>query len=172
MQNLTRQCQNMDIPILDAIGTAQDLRSAYTWVLDAICASVVRCQIMDIVTCGSYSCAVGFSFQGAVRAPFDHILATIREAATPVCAVDIPSGGHTAVQCPVSGLLQWKTKPCVYMHPSGWDVEKGNTRGNGLEPKMLVSLTAPKLCAKTFSGIHYIGGRCGSDVGYFTLVLQ
>lgn len=41
-----------------------------------------------------------------------------------------------------------------------WDVEHGDAGGNGLRPDMLVSLTAPKLCARHFSGSHhYLGGR-------------
>ena len=31
--------------------------------------------------------------------------------------------------------------------------------GLGLEPHMLISLTAPKLCARFFAGVHYVGGR-------------
>jgi NAD(P)H-hydrate epimerase len=41
-------------------------------------------------------------------------------------------------------------------------VTVGNENGIGLDPKMLISLTAPKLCAKYFIGenkIHYVGGR-------------
>ena len=31
---------------------------------------------------------------------------------------------------------------------------------DGLKPEMLISLTAPKICAKTFTGkYHYLGGR-------------
>ena len=44
--------------------------------------------------------------------------------------------------------------------PSGWDVEKGNIHGVGLNPDLLVSLTAPKECAKFFQGRHhYLGLR-------------
>ena len=44
--------------------------------------------------------------------------------------------------------------------PSGWDVEQGDIRGLGLMPNMLISLTAPKLCSKFFTGQnHYLGGR-------------
>jgi NAD(P)H-hydrate epimerase len=48
--------------------------------------------------------------------------------------------------------------------PSGWDVEKGppETEDKSLYfmPDLLISLTAPKLCAKYFKGPHHIlGGR-------------
>jgi hypothetical protein len=46
---------------------------------------------------------------------------------------------------------------------AGWDVEKGNVTGDGLKADMLVSLTAPKLCARQFAGIHYLGGRCAME---------
>jgi hypothetical protein len=41
----------------------------------------------------------------------------------------------------------------------GWDVEEGNVSGVGIDPQILVSLTAPKACAKGFHGVHYLGGR-------------
>jgi NAD(P)H-hydrate epimerase len=77
----------------------------------------------------------GFSFEGAIRAPFDSIIATLRACATPIVSIDVPSG---------------------------WHVEQGNVQGVGLEPQMLVSLTAPKPCASFFTGgdrVHYVGGR-------------
>ncbi|EFN55311.1 hypothetical protein CHLNCDRAFT_134278 [Chlorella variabilis] len=41
-----------------------------------------------------------------------------------------------------------------------WNVEAGDDSGEGLRPDMLISLTAPKLCAQQFSGgHHYLGGR-------------
>jgi NAD(P)H-hydrate repair Nnr-like enzyme with NAD(P)H-hydrate epimerase domain len=44
--------------------------------------------------------------------------------------------------------------------PSGWDVERGNETGEGLEPEMLISLTFPKECALYFKGPHhFLGGR-------------
>ncbi|XP_060567015.1 NAD(P)H-hydrate epimerase-like [Ruditapes philippinarum] len=40
----------------------------------------------------------------------------------------------------------------------GWDIEAGDE--NGLKPDMLISLTAPKMCAKLFKGKHhFLGGR-------------
>ncbi|KAJ2393901.1 hypothetical protein GGI23_004900 [Coemansia sp. RSA 2559] len=75
----------------------------------------------------------GFSFKGAVRPPFDKALDILHAADIPVVSVDIPSG---------------------------WDVELGDLSGVGLNPDMLVSLTAPKLSAKLFKGrYHYLGGR-------------
>jgi len=44
--------------------------------------------------------------------------------------------------------------------PSGWDVETGPPQGSALRPDMLISLTAPKICALRFGGrFHYLGGR-------------
>lgn len=43
---------------------------------------------------------------------------------------------------------------------AGWDVERGDLSGRGLRPEMLISLTAPKMAAKYFTGMHhYVGGR-------------
>lgn len=74
----------------------------------------------------------GFSFKGDIRAPFDAVVKELNCCKVPIVAVDIPSG---------------------------WDVEKGNTNGQGLTASVLVSLTAPKLCAKHFQGRHFLGGR-------------
>mmetsp|Transcript_14170 Transcript_14170/g.26660 ORF Transcript_14170/g.26660 Transcript_14170/m.26660 type:complete len:224 (+) Transcript_14170:909-1580(+) len=103
---------------------------------------IEQCRIMDIPihnalpALDSYDLVVdaifGFSFSGSIRAPFDSIIADLKASDKPIVSVDIPSG---------------------------WDVEAGNTSGQGLEPKVLVSLTLPKLCAQHFTGIHYIGGR-------------
>ncbi|OQR90025.1 NAD(P)H-hydrate epimerase-like [Thraustotheca clavata] len=79
----------------------------------------------------------GFSFKGDVRAPFDTVLNSLRSSSKPIVSIDIPSG---------------------------WDVENGNVSGVGLCPKILISLTAPKLCARHFiekgnDRSHYVGGR-------------
>ncbi|XP_042641006.1 NAD(P)H-hydrate epimerase isoform X2 [Tyto alba] len=73
----------------------------------------------------------GFSFQGAVREPFGSILSTLERITVPIASIDIPSG---------------------------WDVEKG--KADGLQPDMLISLTAPKKAAAHFTGrYHFLGGR-------------
>ena len=74
----------------------------------------------------------GFSFQPPVRAPFDTALPLITRSGLPIVSVDIPSG---------------------------WDVEKGNAAGVGLNPDVLVSLTAPKEGSREFKGRHFLGGR-------------
>ncbi|KAK0421974.1 hypothetical protein QR680_007298 [Steinernema hermaphroditum] len=76
----------------------------------------------------------GFSFRPPIRAPFDTIISTLCGTTVPVFSVDIPSG---------------------------WDVESGPpAEGSALRPDALMSLTAPKLCAKYFEGkAHFLGGR-------------
>lgn len=76
----------------------------------------------------------GFSFKPPVRDPFVHILNLLKNTSVPICSIDIPSG---------------------------WDVEKGpSLEGNDICPEMLISLTAPKMCACKFQGkFHYLGGR-------------
>jgi NAD(P)H-hydrate epimerase len=74
----------------------------------------------------------GFSFKPPVRAPFDDALKLISASGLPIVSVDIPSG---------------------------WDVERGNAQGVGLNPDVLVSLTAPKEGVKYFTGRHFLGGR-------------
>lgn len=78
----------------------------------------------------------GFSFAGtSIRTPFDSVIRTMNQCRVcPILSVDIPSG---------------------------WHVEQGNVHGLGPERvAALISLTAPKLCAKHFTGgVHYLGGR-------------
>lgn len=74
----------------------------------------------------------GFSFKPPIRAPFETALKLISESKLPIVSIDIPSG---------------------------WDVDEGNINGFGLEPSVLVSLTAPKSGSKHFKGRHFLGGR-------------
>uniref|UniRef100_A0A1B6BW71 NAD(P)H-hydrate epimerase n=1 Tax=Clastoptera arizonana TaxID=38151 RepID=A0A1B6BW71_9HEMI len=75
----------------------------------------------------------GFSFQPPVRPEFSSILNTLSKITIPLCSIDIPSG---------------------------WHVENGPPSDDGLNPEMLISLTAPKICGKYFKGkYHYLGGR-------------
>lgn len=80
----------------------------------------------------------GFSFdaKGDIRAPFDSIikeLVAAQKKGVSIVSIDIPSS---------------------------WDVESGDIKKLGLLPETLVSLTAPKLCARYFTGKHHVlGGR-------------
>ena len=75
----------------------------------------------------------GFSFKPPVRDNFKDIISRLQSTCLPLCSIDIPSG---------------------------WDVEKGCPESGGISPEMLISLTAPKICAKHFSGkYHFLGGR-------------
>ncbi|XP_001354421.4 NAD(P)H-hydrate epimerase [Drosophila pseudoobscura] len=75
----------------------------------------------------------GFGFKPPVREDFVPLVKMMQETKVPIASVDIPSG---------------------------WDVEKGKQSECDFEPKLLISLTAPKLCAEHFKGEHhYLGGR-------------
>jgi NAD(P)H-hydrate epimerase len=84
----------------------------------------------------------GFSFHGTPRPPFD---ALIRRLAVP--------SGFTRENCGLPVIVSVDI-------PSGWHVEQGDIEGTGLRPDMLVSLTAPKLCARKLTASHhFLGGR-------------
>ncbi|XP_055908495.1 NAD(P)H-hydrate epimerase [Eupeodes corollae] len=75
----------------------------------------------------------GFSFKPPVRESFVPILNVMTSKKVPIASIDIPSG---------------------------WDVEKGKIDECSIEPHLLISLTAPKMCANHFNGEHhYLGGR-------------
>ncbi|EHA8588801.1 putative WD and tetratricopeptide repeats protein 1 [Cocos nucifera] len=84
----------------------------------------------------------GFSFHGQPRPPFDVLIQGLAS---------------------LSGIENgFKRKLAIISVdvPSGWHVEEGDINGEGIKPDMLVSLTAPKLCAKKFTGPHhFLGGR-------------
>ena len=94
------------------------------------------CQELD----SNYSLLVdaifGFSFKPPVRPQFLPLLSALASSSTPIVSIDIPSG---------------------------WDVESGppsSADTPSIKPDLLISLTAPKLCAKHFRGRHhYLGGR-------------
>lgn len=74
----------------------------------------------------------GFSFRPPVRPEFESLMNILKTSSVSLCSIDIPSG---------------------------WNVETGPPE-DGIRPELLISLTAPKLCAKYFTGkYHYLGGR-------------
>lgn len=76
----------------------------------------------------------GFRVAGGVREPFGGFLAAMNEAEGVLLAVDVPSG---------------------------WEVDGGGkAEGAVRTPDVLVSLTAPKMCARGLQGVqHWVGGR-------------
>ncbi|XP_059071493.1 uncharacterized protein LOC131062988 [Cryptomeria japonica] len=84
----------------------------------------------------------GFSFHGTPRPPFDALI-------------------HKLVMATASTSKNGGTPFVVSVDiPSGWHVEEGDINDTGLSPDMLVSLTAPKLCVRKFTGPHhFLGGR-------------
>ena len=74
----------------------------------------------------------GFSFSGPARPPFTNIINYFTNTKSVVISVDIPSG---------------------------WNVDNGDDFKTGFTPNAVISLTAPKICMKNFSGVHYVGGR-------------
>ncbi|PVZ98382.1 hypothetical protein BB558_005606 [Smittium angustum] len=75
----------------------------------------------------------GFGFKPPIREPFGNALKALRNTKIPIVSVDVPSG---------------------------WDVDNGKVDDSCINPEMLVSLSAPKPCAKFFEGkYHFLGGR-------------
>lgn len=74
----------------------------------------------------------GFSFKPPIRPKFLPVMDALKMARKPICSIDVPSG---------------------------WSVESG-PENDAINPELLISLTAPKECAKSFKGKHhYLGGR-------------
>ncbi|KAL6997367.1 Pyridoxine/pyridoxamine 5'-phosphate oxidase 1, chloroplastic [Sarracenia purpurea var. burkii] len=84
----------------------------------------------------------GFSYHGTPRPPFDYLIQML---------LSLQNHDQMHPESPAVVSIDI---------PSGWHVEEGDISGVGIKPDMLVSLTAPKLCAKRFSGPHhFLGGR-------------
>ncbi len=111
--DLVTQCEKMNIPFLVCLPNENKLIDKnYSLVVDAV---------------------FGFSFSGAIRAPFGDILDRLRQIKSPICSIDVPSG---------------------------WSSDPSADNSACIQPETLISLTAPKLCAKNFRGkFHYLGGR-------------
>ena len=85
----------------------------------------------------------GFSFdpKDGIREPYKSILESL--ASLPATSSSSPPPALVSIDV-----------------PSGWHVERGDEGGRGLRPDMLISLTAPKQCARGFEGSHHmLGGR-------------
>lgn len=76
----------------------------------------------------------GFTFRPPVRPLYVEAIKTLRSLKCPMLSVDVPSG--------------WEV-----------DKEKQENEEELIRPDAVISLTAPKICMKNFTGRHYLGGR-------------
>jgi len=129
----------------------------------------------DITSPSTNPARVGASVDSGVvyQRAMDGLHAALSSDA-PLCIVDAVFGfGGRAesiqdLKAPYQGMLEAvriasdssALLVCVDV-PSAWDVEKGDVKHTGIHPDLLISLTAPKLCATTLRRPteHVVGGR-------------
>jgi len=124
----------------------------------------------------------GFSFKPPLRPPFDTIIQDITKSQfsqeSPSC--NFPSSRRPAPRVHRHSLWLARARRTPLLRGIFWqqcfssltpasqeddDEKTNNDESNStttppfLTPTLLVSLTAPKLCAKKFAGPHYLGGR-------------
>lgn len=137
-QRLLTQCQNMSIPLLP---TTKDPNA------DPVGALATNLKETDVILDAIF----GFSFSPPVRAPFDAVLPLLARSGKPIVSVDIPSGWDVE-----KGKMAVTTKEVS----GGGEVQSDkDIEFPGLEPDVLISLTAPKLGVREFKGRHFLGGR-------------
>uniref|UniRef100_A0A5K3F1I5 NAD(P)H-hydrate epimerase n=1 Tax=Mesocestoides corti TaxID=53468 RepID=A0A5K3F1I5_MESCO len=75
----------------------------------------------------------GFGFRPPLKPDFAEVVQCIADLQVPLACIDVPSG---------------------------WEVGEKTETKDILQPDCLISLTAPKLCARRFNGrFHFLGGR-------------
>lgn len=89
MLPLLHQAKITDVTDLDSLPTSEFIESNFDFIVDAI---------------------FGYSFSGAIRAPFDSIILQLAKSKIPVISLDVPSG---------------------------WDVENGDLTNTGFIPTAL-----------------------------------
>lgn len=144
-QNLVVQCQSFG----EAIRFIENCPSS-----DAVTAGGIYRLIVDAL--------FGFSFRPPVRESFLPVIRILTESTVPIARYVLHSISKTKKN--VSKLNDNSNLSifCLSIDiPSGWDVETGpSAEESSISPELLISLTAPKLCAKYFNGkYHYLGGR-------------
>lgn len=129
-RNLMTQCRKFDIDLIDKVPENIDAMK----------------QLGNLILDSIF----GFSFKPPNRnadfAKLLHLMNELSSTNIPLISIDIPSGWH------------------VEDGPKNLDEDQLNLeealRLPSLKPDCLISLTAPKLCAKHFQGrYHYLGGR-------------
>ena len=149
---LVTQCLDVGVEFIDSI--EQHQQQSYHAIVDAI---------------------FGFSFKGEPREPFASILRTMAKMQT---TQEIETGNNTNTNTNTNST-NTNTQIISIDVPSGWNVDESPScllepsqsqseqqisqhQDNNifqLVPDVLVSMTAPKLCAKGFHGRHFVGGR-------------
>ena len=138
-KRLLTQCENMSIPLLP---TMKDNTGG-----DPVSALSSKLKETDVILDAIF----GFSFSPPVRAPFDAVLPLLARSGKPIVSVDIPSGWDVE-----KGKVAVTTKA---VGEGGVVKDDKETEFEGLDPDVLISLTAPKLGVKEFKGRHFLGGR-------------
>ncbi|KAI9908856.1 hypothetical protein PsorP6_015151 [Peronosclerospora sorghi] len=140
---LVTQCEQLNISFLE------DIQDAYG--NGYICLGYANLDnVYDFIVDGIF----GFSFSGTIRPPFDRVVRTLQKCQTPIVSIDIPSGWHVE-----NGTLWFLADHFSHHSCNQIFALIGNEGGVGLEPHMLISLTAPKICARYFTGAdksHYV----------------
>uniref|UniRef100_A0AAY5F0S9 YjeF N-terminal domain-containing protein n=1 Tax=Electrophorus electricus TaxID=8005 RepID=A0AAY5F0S9_ELEEL len=140
-QDFTIQCEKMDIPFLSYLPTeVQLINDAYNLVIDSILGPETDLQ--------------------DVKEPYSGILATLKQVKIPIASVDVPSGMlllKLRLRLLNQGLLYTSLYKCCFCPSKGWDSDEAST--DGINPEVLISLMAPKKCATSFSGKHFLAGR-------------
>jgi len=130
-KRLVQQCQDVGVEILDEMPELSFSSSS-----------------PEGPTHQSYDAIVdaifGFSFKGEPREPFASAIQSM---------IKVQRGQET------NNATKKRTIIISVDVPSGWHVDEGDATNIGFQPDVLVSLTAPKLCSKSFRGRHFVGGR-------------
>ncbi|RUS23343.1 YjeF N-terminal domain-containing protein [Endogone sp. FLAS-F59071] len=171
-KRLVTQCRNLYIPFTDDLKV--QLKET-DLIVDAIFGEMQRFYHLLFIYLyraqSNIGCSpIGFSFKGDIRDPFGDVIQTLKEVQIPIASVDIPSAWDVE-----EGLCSFITIFTHEIHlyflikfnfslPSclrlPLHILPGNMNGHGFNPDTLISLTAPKLCARYFCGRHHIlGGR-------------
>jgi hydroxyethylthiazole kinase-like uncharacterized protein yjeF len=129
--SLIKQLAAHHVPVHDAMPMPAAVLADYDLLVDAV---------------------FGFSFSGALRAPFDDVVKTMalvsdrrNRSSSAASIARVGAGGEAEVDPRGSSA---HGIPVVAVDvPSGWDVDRGDIHGTGLRPAMLVSLTGAFGCS-------------------------
>jgi len=143
-EKLVKQCQDVGVKVLDDMPSLIPLStSSESSLAPSIEDSSHRPYdaIVDAI--------FGFSFKGEPREPFASVIQSIIQV----------QRGQEKNDGTKNNAVKERTIIISVDVPSGWNVDEGDTMNMGFQPDVLVSLTAPKLCAKSYRGRHFVGGR-------------